>query len=56
MRKEQPRLAVFRTRAEARVYRDERFGCIRNRPDLKAEPHGWKMPQVVKVSLSIEEI
>lgn len=47
--------ATFRTRAEARAYRDENFGYFRDRPDLRAEPHGWKMPQVVKVVLSIQE-
>ena len=46
---------VFRTRAEARAYRDETYGYIKNRPDLKAEPHGWKLPRVVKVVLSIQE-
>ena len=46
---------VFRTRAEARAYRNEHYGYIKNRPDLRAEPHGWKMPRVVKVVLSIQE-
>ena len=40
---------LFRTRRQARAYRDEHFGYIRNRPDLKAEPHEWKLPKVVKV-------
>jgi len=46
---------VFRTRAEARAFREKRYGYLRNRPDLKAEPFGWKMPQVIKVILSITE-
>ena len=40
---------VFRTRAEARAYRDEHYGYLRDRPDQ------WKLPRVVKVILSIQE-
>jgi len=42
---------LFRTREKAREYRDERFGYIRNRPDLRKEPHGWRLPQPVKVKV-----
>jgi hypothetical protein len=48
--------SLFSTRREARKYNNERFGYIRTRPDLKAEPHGWLMPVVVKVKVTIEEI
>ena len=44
---------VFRTRAEARSFRNSHYGYIRDRPDLKAEPFGWKLPQVIKVIISI---
>lgn len=47
---------LFRTRTEARAYRDKHWGYIKTRPDLKAEPHGWKLPQVVKVHVIIEEV
>lgn len=47
---------LFRTRAEARKYRDARYGYIRDREDLKHEPHGWKLPQVVKVCVDIKEL
>lgn len=46
---------VFSTRAEARSFRDEKYGYIKDRPDLKAEPFGWKLPRVVKVIISIRE-
>ncbi len=46
---------VFRTRSEARNFRDARYGYIKDRPDLKAEPHGWKLPKVVKVIMTIRE-
>ena len=47
---------IFKTRHEARTYRDETFGYIKDRDDLKAEPHGWKLPQVVKVLVSVNVI
>ncbi len=46
--------ALFCTRAEARAYREERFGYIRNRPELNTEPHGWKMPAVVRVAIALD--
>ena len=46
---------VFRTRDEARHYLKENYGHLAERDDLKREPHGWKMPQVVKVSVSVTE-
>ena len=45
---------VFGTRREAKYANEEVYGYIRNRPDLKAEPHGWKMPKVVKVKATFE--
>lgn len=42
---------LFRTRSEARAYTEKRFGYIRSRADLLREPHGLKMPKVVKVSI-----
>ncbi len=49
-----PRL--FKTRATARAYVKHYYGYIATRPDLKAEPHGWKMPTPVKVTVRIEEV
>ena len=49
----QPGPKLFRTRAKARKWRDEIFGYIRNRPDLKAEPHGWRLPQVRKICVKL---
>lgn len=40
---------LFKTRSEARAYAEKRFGYIRSSVDLLCEPHGWKMPKVVKV-------
>lgn len=45
--------ALFRTRREAREYRRKRYGYIQRRRDLQAEPHGWKMPRVVRVAVKV---
>lgn len=39
---------LFSTRARARAYVSERYGYIKNRPDLRAPPHGWRMPRAVR--------
>ncbi len=45
---------LFRTRAECRAWIDEHYGYIRTRADLRAEPHGWRMPRAVKVRVVLE--
>lgn len=45
---------LFATRAEARAFMAERYGYMRDRADLRAEPHGCRMPQVVRVRVTIE--
>ena len=40
---------LFRTRRECRAYIEERYGYIRDREDLRAEPHGWFLPRAVRV-------
>lgn len=44
---------LFKTRAEARQHAKERYGYIRHRADLRREPHGWKAPLVVRVTITI---
>ena len=48
-------LPLFRTRDECRAFIEERYGYIRQRPDLQAEPHGWKMPVAVRVQIAVTE-
>lgn len=48
-----PRL--FETRREARAYIWQEYGYINTRPDLRAEPHGWRMPRVVRVAVILKE-
>jgi hypothetical protein len=45
------RTLLFYTRREARAHVAERYGYIRHRPDLRREPHGWRMPVVVRVTV-----
>jgi hypothetical protein len=42
---------LFHTRREARAFIEEKFGYIRERPDLRSEPHGWRVPQPVLVQV-----
>jgi hypothetical protein len=45
---------IFRTRQECRDFIEYEWGYIRNRPDLKREPHCWRVPKAVKVKV-VEE-
>jgi hypothetical protein len=44
---------LFRTREAARGYIDHKYGYIRERPDLRAQPHGWRIPRAVKVIVTV---
>jgi hypothetical protein len=46
--------ALFRTRSKAREWINVNYGYIRIRPDLRQEPHGWRIPVAIRVK--IEEI
>ena len=46
---------LFRTRAKARAYAIKHYGYIRERKDLRSEPHGWRMPRTVKVRVVVDE-
>jgi hypothetical protein len=47
---------LFRTRRECRAYIEESFGYIRERADLRREPHGWFMPQAVLVTIQVASL
>jgi hypothetical protein len=47
---------LFRTKREAKALIDEKWGYIKDRPDLRAEPHGWRLPVPVKVEVIIREV
>jgi hypothetical protein len=44
---------IFTTRQQARDYAKMRYGYIKDRKDLREEPHGWKRPIPVKVEVRI---
>ena len=43
---------LFRTRREARDAIEEQWAFLRDRPDLRAAPHHWRMPVAVRVSVN----
>jgi len=43
---------LFRTRRECREYIKEKYGYIKDRKDLREEPHGWRLPRAIKVVVS----
>lgn len=43
--------ALFRKRRECRAFIKDKYGYIAERPDLRDEPHGWLMPQAIKVTV-----
>lgn len=48
------KIMVFKTREQARAHVREHCINLRERPDLRKEPHGWKPPKIVKVNVLIE--
>lgn len=46
---------LFLTRREARDYIESRYGYIKDRRDLKAEPHGWRLPRAIRVYVILKE-
>lgn len=45
--------ALFISKKQAQRFIESEYGYIRNRPDLKKEPHGWRMPKAVRVTIKI---
>lgn len=49
----QSRTALFPTRKAAASHIEEKWGYLKDRPDLRAEPHGWRMPRPVRVTVAV---
>jgi hypothetical protein len=49
-------LKVFRTRRLAAEAREYYYGYIRERSDLKNEPHGWFLPYIVPIKIEATEL
>lgn len=45
---------MFPTRQLARDYIVRRYGYIRHRLDLRREPHGWRVPQAVRIKVVVK--
>ena len=43
--------ALFRTRRECRAFIKDRYGYIKEREDLRRQPHGWRLPRAIKVKV-----
>jgi hypothetical protein len=44
---------LFTTKREIREFIKQKYGYIAKRKDLRAEPHGWRMPKLVKVKVEL---
>jgi hypothetical protein len=42
---------LFCTRREARDYINKYYAYLRSIPDVRREPHGWRMPRPVRVEI-----
>lgn len=47
---------LFLTRKECRKQILHEYGYIKNRKDLRAPPHNWRLPKAVRVKVIIEEL
>jgi hypothetical protein len=47
---------LFNSRSSAREFNHKENGYIKHRPDLMNEPHGWKMPRVVRVEVTYKVV
>lgn len=48
-------LMLFKTRAHARAWIKEDRGYIARRPDLRREPHCWRVGAPVRVTVTVKE-
>ena len=46
----------FSTRRNARAFLKAKWGYIKERPDLQAEPHGWRIPQAVRIEVQAHAV
>ena len=44
---------VFETRREARAHIKSKYSYIAKRRNLRAEPYGWRVPEAVRVRVSV---
>jgi hypothetical protein len=44
--------AMFKTRKQTLAFIEKEYGYIRHRRDLQTEPHGWRMPKPMRVTIT----
>ena len=47
--------ALFVSRRQCREWIEARYGYLKARRDLRGEPHGWRLPQPVRVIIKLKE-
>lgn len=47
---------LFCTRNECREYIAREWGYIAKRPDLRGEPHGWRVPRPIRIRVTVEKL
>jgi hypothetical protein len=47
--------ALFVTRKQCREWIAEKYGYIKTRRDLREEPHGWRIPRPVRVTITVNK-
>jgi hypothetical protein len=45
---------IFRTRRAAREWIIKRYGYIKDRADLRAQPHAWMLPKPVRIEVRVK--
>ena len=45
---------MFKTKYKCNEWIKNKYGYIAKRKDLRAEPHGWRMPKPVKLDIKIK--
>jgi len=45
---------LFHTRKDARTWAEKNYGYIKERQDLRNDPHRWRMPKAVMVRVILE--
>lgn len=46
---------MFESRRACQEYIKEKYGYIRDRKDLREEPHGWRMPKATRIKIVVKE-
>jgi hypothetical protein len=47
---------LFKTREQCRRWIKETWGYLQHRPDLREEPHCWRVPRPRRVTMTVREL